>query len=103
MQHILPTGSLTPTMPKHCLLLLFTSARPLAAGRCVNRKFTIDDKRSTDGSKSNDYEPDIAEHPATTSDDEAGDTKPEEDVDLAYASTKAMGDADREVSIFSSL
>ena len=33
-------------------------------------------------------------------DDEAGDTEPD---DLAYASTKAMGDADREVRLFLSL
>jgi hypothetical protein len=44
-----------------------------------------------------DDKPDVAEHPATTSDDEAGDTEPEEHSDLAYASTKAMGDADHEV------
>ena len=75
----------------------------IAAGHHVNHKFTADDERSTDGGESDDYEPDVTEHPATTSDDEAGDTEPEEDINLAYASTKAMGDADCEVSIFSSL
>jgi hypothetical protein len=74
----------------------------IGAARCINRKVAVNDKGSTDGSKINDYEPDVAEHPATASDNEA-DTKPEEDTDLAYASTKAMGDADREVSLFSSL
>jgi len=39
----------------------------------------------------------------TTLDGEAGNTEPEEDHDLAYASTKAMGDADHEVSLFSTL
>jgi len=76
-----------------------------AASRRVNRKVTInsDDEGSTDGNENDDYEPDFAEHPATTSDGEGGDTEPEEDFDLAYASTKAMGDADREVSLCSSL
>ena len=76
-----------------------------AASRRVNRKVTInsDDEGSTDSNENDDYEPDVAEHPATTSDGEGGDTEPEEDSDLAYASTKAMGDADREVSLCSSL
>jgi len=76
-----------------------------AASRWVNRKVTInsDDKGSTNSNENDDYEPNIAEHPATTSDGEGGDTEPEEDFDLAYASTKAMGDVDREVSLCSSL
>jgi hypothetical protein len=72
----------------------------MAAGRLINRKVAIDDEGSTDGGEINDYKPDIAEHLAMTSDDEAGDTEP--DV-LAYASTKAMGDADCEVRLFLSL
>jgi hypothetical protein len=71
----------------------------MGAGRHINHKVAVNDEGSTDGSKIDDYEPDAAEHPATTSDNEA-DTEPEEDTDLAYASTKAMGDADREVSLF---
>jgi hypothetical protein len=56
-----------------------------AASHCVNWKVTInsDDKGSTDSNENDDYEPDIAEHPATTSDGEGGDTKPEEDFNLA--------------------
>jgi hypothetical protein len=72
----------------------------MAASRRINRKVAVDDEGSTDSGEIDDYEPDIAKHPATTSDDEAGDTEPD---DLAYASTKAMGDADREVRLFSSL
>jgi hypothetical protein len=72
----------------------------MAAGRRINRKVAVDDEGSTDGGEINDYKPHIAEHPATTSDDEAGDTKPD---DLAYVSTKAMGDADCEVRLFLSL
>ena len=76
-----------------------------AASRRVNCKVTInlDDEGLTDSNENDDYEPNIAEHPATTSDGEGGDTEPEEDFDLAYASTKAMGDVDREVSLCSSL
>ncbi|KAF8234613.1 hypothetical protein L208DRAFT_1261062 [Tricholoma matsutake] len=37
---------------------------------------------STDSNKSDDYEPDIAEHPATTSDGKGGDTEPDEDLIL---------------------
>ena len=46
----------------------------------------------------------IAEHPATSSDHGAGDTKrdtepePDEDDDIGFATTKAMGDADHEAS-----
>jgi hypothetical protein len=71
----------------------------------TNHKVTInsDDKLSTDSNENDDSEPDIAGHPATTSDGKGGDTDPEEDFDLAYASTKAMGDADHEVSLCSSL
>ena len=72
----------------------------MAASRRINRKVAVDDEGSTDGGEIDDYEPDIAKHPATTSDDEAGNTEPD---DLAYAFTKAMGDADREVRLFSSL
>lgn len=76
------------------------ASRTMAAGRRINRKFIGDDKGSTDGSEISDYEPDVAEHPATSSDNEAGNTEPDEDPDVGYASTKAMGDADREVSLF---
>ena len=71
-----------------------------APGHHINCKVIIDDKGSTDGGEINNYEANIAEHPATTSDDEAGDTEPN---DLAYTSTKAMGDADHEVRLFFSL
>lgn len=73
-----------------------------SAGRRINRKVGVDDEESTSGSEISDYEPGVAEHPAT-SDIEAGDTEPDEEPELAYASTKAMGDADREVSLFSPL
>ena len=74
----------------------------MRAGRHINRKVAVNDKGSTDGSKIDNYKPNVAEHPATASDNEAdeADTKPEEDTNLAYASTKAMGDADCEVSLF---
>lgn len=72
----------------------------MTAGRRMNCKVAIDDEGSTDDGEIDDYEPDIAEHPAMTSDDEAGNTKPD---NLAYASTKAMGDADNEVRLFLSL
>jgi hypothetical protein len=72
----------------------------MAAGRRINRKVAVDDEGSTDSGEIDDYEPNIAKHPATTSDDKAGDTEPD---DLAYASTKAMGDAYREVRLFLSL
>ena len=72
----------------------------MAAGRRINRKVAVDDEGSTDGGEINDYEPDIAGNPVMTSDDEAGDTEPD---NLAYASTKAMGDADREVRLSLSL
>ena len=74
----------------------------MRAGCCINRKVAVNDKGSTDGSEIDGYEPNVAEHPATASDNEANEanTKPEEDTNLAYASTKAMGDADHEVSHF---
>ena len=74
----------------------------MRTGRRINCKVAVNDEGSTDGSEIDDYEPDVAEHPATASDNEAdeADTEPEEDTNLAYASTKAMGDADREVSLF---
>ena len=72
----------------------------MTAGRCINCKVAIKNEGSTNDGEIDDQEPDIAEHPATTSDDQAGNTKPD---DLAYASTKAMGDADCEVRLFLSL
>ena len=72
----------------------------MAAGCHINHKVAVDDEGSTDSGKINDYEPDIAEHPAMTSDDKVGDTEPD---DLAYASTMAIGDADHEVRLFLSL
>ena len=74
----------------------------MRAGCCINCKVAVNNEGSTDGSEIDDYEPNVAEHPATTSDNEAdeADTEPEEDTNLAYVSTKAMGDADREVSLF---
>jgi hypothetical protein len=51
----------------------------------INQTATnLDDEGSTDSNESDDYEPDIAEHLATNSDGEGGDTKPDEDFDLAY-------------------
>ena len=76
------------------------ASRNMAAGRRINRKVAIDDNDSTDGSEVSDFEPDIVELPAQSSDNDAGDTEPDEDGGLGYASTKAMGDADREVSPF---
>ena len=75
----------------------------MAAGCRINRKVAVNDEGSTDGIEINDYKPDVAEHPATTSDDKAGDTEPEQHTNLTYASTKAMGDADREVRLSLSL
>jgi hypothetical protein len=46
----------------------------MAAGR-INHKIAVDDEGSTDGSEIDDYEPDVAEHPATTSHDKAGRTR----------------------------
>jgi hypothetical protein len=76
----------------------------MAAGNAASRrvKVVVDDDESTDGGEISDYDPDILDHPAT-SDIEAGDTEPDEDREIAYMSTKAMGDADREVSLFLSL
>ena len=51
----------------------------MGAACCINCKVAVNDKGSTDGSKIDDYEPDVAEHPATASDNEA-DTEPEEDI-----------------------
>lgn len=80
----------------------------MAAGRRINRKVVVDvdDEGSTDGNELNefsDYEPDIAEHPPTSpylGGHGGGDTEPEpdEDDDIGYAATKAMGDADRQAS-----
>ena len=58
----------------------------MAAGRRINHKVAVNDKGSTDGGEIDDCEPDIAKHPATTSDDEADDTEPD---DLAYEPTGA--------------
>ena len=79
------------------------ASRGMAAGCCINCKVAINDKGSSDGSKTSDYEPDVAELPAASSDKDAGETEQDEDTNIGYASTKAMGDADREVSVFSSL
>ena len=63
----------------------------------------VDHEGSTISSENPDYVPSIAEHYTTASDGEAGNNEPEKDPDLAYASIKAMGYADHEVSSFSSL
>jgi hypothetical protein len=78
------------------------ASRSVASGDGSSRriKVGIDNEASTDDSNSSDYEPDAADHPAT-SDINAGDTELDEDPEIAYMSTKAMGDADREVSLFS--
>ena len=75
----------------------------MAAGRRINHKVTVNDKGSSDGSETSDYEPDVAELPAASSDKDAGETEQDKDTDISYASTKAMGDADHEVSVFSYL
>ena len=67
------------------------------ASHCLKHRDAIDDGGSTDGRENDNYEPDVTEHSATMADGEASDTEPEEDPNLAYAPTKAMGDADREV------
>ena len=79
------------------------ASRGTAAGCRINRKVAVDDKGSSDGSETSDYEPDVAELPAASSDKDAGETEQDEDTDIGYASTKAMGDADHEVSVFSYL
>jgi hypothetical protein len=73
-----------------------------SAGRHINCKVGVDDEESTSGSEISDYKPGVVEHSAT-SDIEAGDTEPDEEPELAYASTKAMGDTDHKVSLFSPL
>jgi hypothetical protein len=75
------------------------ASRTMVAERHINRKVAIDDNGSTDGSEVSDYKPDVVELPPASSDNEAGETEPDEEADIGYASTKAMGDADREVSI----
>ncbi|KAN0113659.1 hypothetical protein V8E52_007458, partial [Russula decolorans] len=85
-------ASSSATMHKH------KASRTMAAGRSINRKVAIDDNGSTDGSEVSDYEPDVVELPPASSDNEAGETKPDEEADIGYTSTKAMGDADREES-----
>ena len=79
------------------------ASRGMAAGCRINRKVAVDDKGSSDGSETSNYEPDVAELPAASSDKDAGETEQDEDTDIGYASTKAMGDADHEVSVFSYL
>jgi len=71
-------------------------------GHHINHKVADDDKGSTDGTDISDYEPDVAEAalpPAESSDIEVGDMDLKEDTGTSYAATKAMGDADREVSL----
>ena len=68
-----------------------------AASHRLKHRAAIDDGGSTDSRENDNYEPDVTEDAATMADGEASDTEPEEDPNLAYASTKAMGDADREV------
>jgi hypothetical protein len=75
------------------------ASRTMVASHCTNCKVAIDVDVPSDGSEMSEYEFDVVvEHPAT-SDIEAGDTEPDEDTDIGYATTKAMGDADREVSL----
>lgn len=95
----IPRPNNVEASPTHKRKASRTMAGGDGAGRRINRKIGVDDKESSDGSEISDYEPDVAEHPVT-SDIEAGDTEPDEDPELAYVSTKAMGDADREVSRF---
>jgi hypothetical protein len=75
----------------------------MAAGRRINRK-VADDEGSTDGSELSEYEfeVEVEELPAS-SDNDAGNTEPDEDAHIGYADTKAMADADREVSLLSFL
>jgi hypothetical protein len=76
----------------------------LPAARRINPKVADDDIEVTDGSEISDYMPKVAEaaeQPPASSDFEAGDTEPDDDI--GYELTKAMGDADHDVSPFSSL
>lgn len=78
----------------------------MAAACCINRKVVVNEEGtegSTDVSEISNFEPNVVELPATSSDIEAGDTEPDEDTNITYESTKAIGVADREVSLFSSL
>ena len=69
----------------------------------INCKVAVNDKGSSNGSETSDYKPDVAELPAASSNKDAGETEQDKDTNIGYASTKAMGDADCEVSVFSSL
>ena len=71
------------------------ASHTVAADRRINRKVTIGSSDGSDGSEESDCDLEVADHPATS---EAGDTELGEDSDIGYLSTKAMGDADREVS-----
>ena len=76
------------------------ASRTMVASRRsrTNRK-VVDVDAPSDGSEMSEYEFEVVmDHPGT-SDIEAGDTEPDDDTDIGYASTKAMGDADREVSL----
>ena len=71
------------------------ASHTMAADRRINRKVTIGSSDGSDGSEESDCDLKVADHPATL---EAGDTELGEDSDIGYLSTKAMGDADHEVS-----
>ena len=60
----------------------------MAAGCHINRKVAVNDKGSSNGSKTSDYEPNVAELPAASSDKHAGETEQDKDTDIGYASTK---------------
>jgi hypothetical protein len=79
------------------------ASRGMAAGCHINHKVAVNDKGSSDGSETSDYKPNVAELPAASSDKDASKTEQDEDTDIGYVSTKAMGDADCEVSVFSYL
>lgn len=79
------------------------ASRTMVASRRTNRKVAAEDNESSDGKiEISDYAPDVTEHLATSSDNGAEETERDEDSDIGHVSTKAMGNADREVSLFSS-
>lgn len=69
----------------------------------MNCKVTINNEGLTNGSELSKYEFEIAEIPATSSDNDTDNIEPDEDADIGYASTKAMADANHKVSLLSFL
>ena len=76
------------------------ASHTMAADRCINCKVTIRSNDGSNGSEESNYNLEVADHPATS---QAGDTELGKDSNIGYFSTKAMGDADCEVSFYPSL